>query len=80
MLDIEYFVSVTVSVFFKNCFETLKCRWFEIQVAYNSVLCELRMDFSGILMYPTRAIITRGFHTFHPIFEGQKRLFKEHFS
>ena len=27
--------------------------------------------------YRTRAIITRGLYTFYPIFEGQKRLFKE---
>ena len=30
--------------------------------------------------YRTRAIITRGLYTFYPIFEGQKRLFKEFFS
>ena len=30
--------------------------------------------------YRTRAIITRGLHTFYPIFDGQKRLFKELFS
>ena len=29
--------------------------------------------------YRTRAIITRGLYTFYPIFEGQKRLFKELF-
>ena len=30
-------------------------------------------------MYRTRAIITRGLYTFYPIFEGQKRFFKELF-
>ena len=30
--------------------------------------------------YRTRTIITRGLYTFYPIFEGQKRLFKELFS
>ena len=30
-------------------------------------------------IYRTRAIITRGLYTFYPIFEGQKRLFKELF-
>ena len=29
--------------------------------------------------YRTRAIITRGLYTFYPIFEGQKRFFKELF-
>ena len=29
--------------------------------------------------YRTRAIITRGMYTFYPIFEGQKRFFKELF-
>ena len=30
--------------------------------------------------YRTRAIITRGLYTFYPLFEGQKRFFKEVFS
>ena len=30
--------------------------------------------------YCTRAIITRGLYTFYPLFEGQKRFFKEVFS
>ena len=29
--------------------------------------------------YRTRAIITRGLYTFYPIFESQKRFFKEFF-
>ena len=32
------------------------------------------------ISYRTRAIITRGLYTFYPIFEGQKRVFKELFS
>ena len=28
-------------------------------------------------IYRTRAIITRGLYTFYPLFEGQKRFFKE---
>ena len=34
---------------------------------------------AGFLVYRTRAIITRGLYTFYPIFEGQKRFFKELF-
>ena len=30
--------------------------------------------------YRTRSIITRGLYTFYPLFEGQKRFFKEFFS
>ena len=30
--------------------------------------------------YRTRAIITRGLYIFYPLFEGQKRFFKEVFS
>ena len=30
--------------------------------------------------YRTRAILTRGLYTFYPIFEAQKRFFKELFS
>ena len=30
-------------------------------------------------MYRTRAIITRGLYTFYPLFEVQKRFFKEFF-
>ena len=32
------------------------------------------------LIYRTRAIITRGLYTFYPLFEVQKRFFKELFS
>ena len=32
------------------------------------------------LKYRTRAIITRGLYIFYPLFEGQKRFFKEVFS
>ena len=32
-----------------------------------------------VSIYRMRAIITRGLYTFYPIFEGQKRLFKELF-
>ena len=31
-------------------------------------------------MYRTRAIITRGLYSFYPLFESQKRFFKEVFS
>ena len=36
--------------------------------------------FVANFIYRTRAIITRGLYTFYPIFNGQKRLFKELFS
>jgi hypothetical protein len=32
------------------------------------------------ITYRTRAIITRGLYIFNPLFEGQKRFFKEVFS
>ena len=32
------------------------------------------------MVYRTRAIITRGLYIFYPLFEGQKRFFKEVFS
>ena len=31
------------------------------------------------IMYPMRAIIIRGLYIFYPLFEGQKRFFKEVF-
>ena len=44
--------------------------WFEIQ-------CNILIKKES--MYRTRAIITRGLYNFYPIFEVQKRLFKELF-
>ena len=53
----------------------------------QSVILPMQAVFSPWVMletqqnrYRTRAIITRGLYTFYPIFEGQKRLFKELFS
>ena len=36
--------------------------------------------FWNIFKYRTGAIITRGLYIFYPLFEGQKRFFKEVFS
>ena len=46
---------------------------------------ELKVPFVNFLgkprpIYHMRAIITRGLYIFYPLFEGQKRFFKEFFS
>ena len=51
--------------------KTTKVAWFELLSILKG--CVVRM-------YRTRAIITRGLYTFYPLFEGQKRFFKEFFS
>ena len=38
-----------------------------------------KIKFPAFSEYRTRAIITRGLYTFYPIFESQKRFFKELF-
>ena len=46
---------------------------------YAKVFETTRYIYLIYLIYRTRAIITRGLYIFYPIFEGQKRFFKELF-